>query len=345
VKTRISNDPRHLPGRLMVLLAMCSLPALPARAAERTLPDITIDDSDVYPESLSAAPDGTVYIGSMKGIVFRAQPASSHAVAWIRPTPENGILSLLGVLADTRSHTLWLCSDPTPLRSPPVTGVASLMAFDLKSGARKATYPFPPPQSACNDITIAADGTVYATDTPNGRIFRLRPSSAAAGATEDKSGYGGQVRLPTDANALELFAEDPRLKGIDGIVMSGDGVMYVNIVTRGQLLRVDVKADGSLAGLTELALSQPVGGPDGFRLIAGRRFLLAEGTAGRIDEVTIEGDTAAVRTLKDGFTSTPGVTLVGRTGYLLEGKIGYLIDPRLKGQDPGIFKAYAVPID
>jgi hypothetical protein len=307
----------------MVLIAVCSLSVLPARAAEPALPDITIDDTDVYPESMSAAPDGTVYIGSMKGIIFRAPPGSSRAVAWIRPTAENGILSLLGVLVDTRSRTLWLCSDPTPLRSPPVTGVASLMAFDLKSGARKANYPFPPPQSACNDITVAADGTVYATDTPNGRIFRLR-----RGASE-----------------LQLFADDPRLKGIDGIVMSGDGVMYVNIVTRGQLLRVDVKADRSVAGFTELALSQPVGGPDGFRLIAGHRFLLAEGTAGRIDEVTIEGDKASIRTLKDGFASTPGVTLVGRTAYLLEGKIGYLIDPHLKGQDPGVFRAYAVPMD
>jgi hypothetical protein len=291
--------------------------------AGRTLPDITVDDTDVYPESLSAAPDGTVYIGSIKGIVFRAAPGSARAQAWIHPTTENGILSLLGVLADTRSNILWLCSSPTPLRSPPAVGVASLMAFDLKSGARKASYPFPPPQSACNDITVERDGTVYATDTPNGRIFKL--AHGAAG--------------------LELFAEDPRLKGIDGIVMSGDGLMYVNIVTRGQLLRVDRNADGSLSGVTELALSQPVGGPDGFRLIAGRRFLLAEGTAGRIDEVTIEGDRASIKPLKDGFTSTPGVTRVGHTAYLLEGKIGYLIDPHLKGQDPGAFKAYAVPID
>jgi sugar lactone lactonase YvrE len=323
VTTWIQVNGRGPHKRLVALIAISLLSPLSAGAAERRLPDITIDDTAVYPESMSAAPDGTVYIGSMKGIVFRARPGSSRAVAWIHPTATNGILSLLGVLADTRSSTLWLCSSPTPLRSPPVTGVASLMAFDLKSGERKANFPFPPPQSACNDITVAADGTVYATDTPNGRIFKL-----ARGA-----------------EALDLLVEDPRLKGIDGIVMSEDGVMYVNIVTRGQLLRVDVKADGSVGGITDLELSQPVGGPDGFRLIARRRFLLAEGTAGRIDEVTIEGDRASIRTLKEGFTSTPGVTRVGRTAYLLEGKIGYLIDPRLKGQDPGVFKAYAVPID
>ena len=110
-------------------------------------------------------------------------------------------------------------------------------------------------------------------------------------------------------------------------------------------MRIERTVDGKFSGLTELTLSQPVGAPDGFRLIRGHRFLLAEGSAGRIDEVTIEGDRAAIRPLKEGLISPPAVTWVGHTAYALEGKIGYLIDPKLKGQDPGPFKAYAVPLD
>ncbi|MEP7247758.1 MAG: hypothetical protein ABI885_29285, partial [Gammaproteobacteria bacterium] len=68
------------------------------------------------------------------------------------------------------------------------------------------------------------------------------------------------------------------------------------------------------------------------------------GLRGRIDEVTIEGDTAAIRVLKAGLNSSPGVKLVGQTAYAIEGKIGYLIDPKLKGQDPGPFKALAIPL-
>ena len=71
---------------------------------------------------------------------------------------------------------------------------------------------------------------------------------------------------------------------------------------------------------------------DGFRLIEGSRFLLAEGTSGRIDEVTIAGDRATIRVLREGLNSSPGVTLVGDTAYASEGKIGYLIDPKLKGE-------------
>jgi hypothetical protein len=109
-------------------------------------------------------------------------------------------------------------------------------------------------------------------------------------------------------------------------------------------VRIDRKADRSFAGLTELTLSEPVKGPDGFRPIAGNRFLLAEGTGGRIDEVTIEGDKAQIKVLREGMNSPPGVTLVGNTAFAVEGKIGYLMDPKLKGQDPGVFKAYAIPL-
>ena len=57
-----------------------------AHAGSKPLPDVLIDDTNVYPESMSAAHDGTLYIGSMKGIIFRATPGSPKAEPWIRPT-------------------------------------------------------------------------------------------------------------------------------------------------------------------------------------------------------------------------------------------------------------------
>jgi len=292
-------------------------------AEARPLPDVVIDDTNVYPESMSAAKDGRIYIGSIKGIIFRAEPGSGKAEPWIKPTPENGLLSLLGILVDERSKTLWACSAPNPLRNPPAVGVSALVAFDLRTGAEKGSYPFPPPASVCNDITVAHDGTVFASDTPNGRIFKL----------------------PRGAHSLELFAEDERLKFIDGLVFSGDDTLYVNIVTKGLLLRVDRTPSGGLGAITQLTTSAPLAGPDGFRLIRDHTFLLAEGNGGRIDEVTINGDNVDVKVLREGLVSPPAVTLVGKTAYALEGKIRYLIDPKLKGQDPGVFKVYAVPLD
>jgi hypothetical protein len=306
---------KNLPSAILAAAVL----AIGAPAAAR---DIRIDDVRVFPESLSATADGAVYVGSIKGIVFRASKGAAYAEPWILPTAKNGLLSILGVLAEPRSRTLWVCSSPSPIRTPPAVGVSSLMAFDLRTGARKGAYPFPAPASACNDITVAKDGAAFATDTPNGRIFLLRPGS----------------------RQLELFAQDDRLKGVDGIAFSAGGTLYLNIVSKGQLMRVERGPDGAMTGLTELKLSQPIAGPDGLRLIAGSRFLLAEGNSGKIDAVEISGDEARIRVLKDGLTSPPGVTMSGRTAYAIEGKIGYLIDPKLKGQDAGAFFVRQIPL-
>jgi sugar lactone lactonase YvrE len=308
-------------GRSMLVLGLGLCAAV--NAGNRALPDVLIDDTNVYPESMSAAKDGTLYIGSIKGIIFRALPGSAKAEPWIQPSAENGVLSLLGVLTDERSGTLWICSSPNPFRNPPAVGTASLMAFDLRTGAQKGVYPFPAPASVCNDITVAHDGTVYVSDTPNGRI----------------------LKLTRGAKNLEVFAQDDRLKGIDGLVLSGDETLYVNIVTRGLLMRVERKRDGSVGEIVQLTTSAPLAAPDGFRLVHGNTFLLAEGNGGRIDEVTIHGDQADIKMLRDGLISPPAVTLVGKTAYALEGKIGYLIDPKLKGQDPGPFIVHAVPLE
>ncbi len=316
--------PKSVLGRISVavLLGVGTVAAGTAIAKDRGHKDIVVDDTYVFPESMSSLADGTVLIGSAKGIVFRALPGETRAEPWIKPTPQNGLMSLLGVLADEKSGTLWLCTMPNAFSGAPSKVPSALMAFDLKTGKRKAAYPFPPPASVCNDVTIAKDGTAYTSDTRNGRIFTLAPG----------------------AKALKLFAEDDRLKGIDGIVFSSDGTLYANNVTQGTLLRVEIKPDGSAGGITKLKLSRPVKGPDGFRLIKGNRFLLAEGTGDRLDEVTITGDDAKIKVLKSGLMSPAATTLVGNTAYVAEGKIGYLVDPKLKGKDPGVFKAYAVPL-
>jgi len=284
--------------------------------------DITIDDTRVSPESLTSTSAGAVIVGSMKGIIYRAGPADATARAWIHPDDTNNLQSVFGVLADERSQTLWVCSVANPFARTVIPPPSALVAFDLSSGRHKASYPLPGEHAVCNDIAVARNGTVYATDTPNGRLLELR-----RGAT-----------------ALTVYAEDERLKGIDGLAFAENGALYVNIVTRGALLRVDRDAAGKMQSLTELTLSRPISGPDGFRPLAGNRFLLAEGSGGRIDEVTIDGDTAKLRTLREGLDGSPGVTRVDGTAYAFEGKIRFLIDPAMEGKDPGAFVIHAIPL-
>lgn len=301
----------------LVLLAGCS-----AQAPSRTAGDIVINDTEVYPENLTVADDGTIYVGSVKGIVYRAAPDSLTAEPWIRHSSENGILTILGVLADDASDTLWLCSVPNFFGPERSEGVSSLMAFDLHSGEQKGVYPFPPPASTCNDVTIAADGTAYASDTNNGRIFMLAP-----GDTE-----------------LSLYGTDLELFGIDGLAFSEDGTLYANNVRNNTMLRIETDAGGTMTGATVLTLSHELAGPDGMRLIQGNRFIQAEGNNGRVAVVTIEGDSASLEVVDDSFVSTPGAVTFGDTAYVIESEIRYLLDPALQGRQPESFMIYARPL-
>jgi len=285
-------------------------------------PDVIIDGKAVYPESITSGGDGTLYLGSLAGTIYRALPGSARAQPWISRSAANGLLTVFGVLADERSHVLWVCSSPAALPGGVAKGHASLMRFDLASGARLAAYPLPAPKAICDDIAIASDGTAYVADIGAGQILRLAPGGAS----------------------LMVFATDPALAGIDGIAFAADGALYVDNVRTSQLLRVERARDGSFDGLTPLILSQPIEGPDGLRPIADGRFVLTEARSGRIDEVTVSGVRAQVRVLGSGLQSPSSATVVGETVYALEGKIEYLIDPKLRGSSPEPFVVRAIPL-
>src|SRR5690242_6477075 len=53
--------------------------ACSAAYAAKPLADVTINDTNVYPESISSTADGTLFAGSVKGIIYRATPGSSQA--------------------------------------------------------------------------------------------------------------------------------------------------------------------------------------------------------------------------------------------------------------------------
>lgn len=303
-------------------VALACVAATGGRALAAPATDVLIDDRDVFPESITSTRAGDLIVGSVKGNLYRAAKGADKATVWVRPDAVNGLQSVFGVLADDRHGLLWVCSVPNPFQPPVAGAVAELVALDLATGALRARYAFPPPRSVCNDMTVAKDGSVYAADTQNGRILKLA---------------GGKGRL-------EPWGEADVLKGIDGIAFAADGTLYANNVQKNTLLHVGIAKGGGMGDVTVLKLDEKLGGPDGMRLEDGHRFLLAEGTTGRISEVTLTKEAATMRTLRSGLNSSPGVTRVGDTAYAIEGKIGYLVDPKLKGQDPNPFKIIAIPL-
>jgi sugar lactone lactonase YvrE len=126
-----------------------------------------------FAESITATSDGALIFSSFTGgRISRAAPGAAEASEWIKPG-SNGLLSVLGVLADEASNTLYACSVDASgfgVVVPSGTKPGALKTFDLKSGAPKASYDVPAGTIAgqlplCNDMVVAGDGTVYITDS------------------------------------------------------------------------------------------------------------------------------------------------------------------------------------
>ena len=302
------------------MLTSCAGTDAASQAAPR---DIPIEGEMVFPESVTHDAAGNLYNGSVPGVIYRTPAGSDTAVPFIQPSEANGLKSLLGVFADDARGLLWTCSNPNMFASPPETGISSLLAFDLADGAFAGRYDFPEGGPiACNDIAIDRDGAVWASETAGGQIFVLDPG----------------------ANELSLFAKGAELVGIDGLAFADDGALYINNVREHLLQRVDRNADGSYAGLTNIATPEPLNGPDGLRSLGGNRFIQAEGPGGRVAIFDVDGDTASMTTVATGLSGSVGVTVLDGVAYVTEGRIEYLFDPNLRGQDPGTFYIRAVPV-
>jgi len=332
-KTSLSQGPRRnrsrrtpsAVGRYAVLAA-----AVTVGAASPAPTEVELPGDHVFPESLSATKDGTLFVGSFaEGGIFKVKPGAGKAEPWIKPGANNS-RSTFGVLADEASNTLLVCSNDTSGFGVPGPGTAkgsALKAFDLTTGEAKGSTPLPGSPTLCNDIALGLDGTAYVTDSFNPHILRLKP--------------GG--------SEFEVWASDPRFAppkggaGLDGIAIGSDGAIYVNTFTPGGLFKVAM-TDGRAGEVTTLQTSRKLTLPDSLRTYGDNTFLMIEG-GGSLDLVTVNGGTAKVETIKDGFGGPVSVTQVGSTAWVAEGQLDHLLDPEMKKQPPKLpFHLYAVPL-
>jgi hypothetical protein len=133
--------------------------------------------------------------------------------------------------------------------------VSVIRRFDLRTGAPLASTPVPG-ASWFNDIAVSSDGTVYATATAVGQVWRIRPDGQAAifvqGAPLDRpngvalDAQGNIVVVNIGDDAVLTFAPDGTLTrteravqaGNDGLVIMPDGTKYVSSVVNGGVSRI-----------------------------------------------------------------------------------------------------------
>ena len=310
-------------------LAAGLLAATVATLAHAALPStIIVDGEKVFPESIASSADGAVFFGSIGNkMIYRAAPGSAKAVAFVQPGTD-GVQSTFGVYADSKTGTLWACSN---LLGPPGGPPATLYAFDLKTGAPKGHYPFVTAGALCNDIATSADGTTYASDTQNMQVEVLKKG----------------------AKALEVWAGGdgglgPKGGAVDGISVVGKRLI-VNELAASKLFSVDIGKDGTAGTPVEVTLDRPISRPDGMRSFGKSAVLIVEGgDGGKLEKVTFDGNNGKVELIKQGYPDGPvAVTVVGTTAYVCEGQLSAMMRrPGSSAPVPELkpFKATAVEV-
>jgi len=198
------------------------------------------------------------------------------------------------MLADAATNTLWTCQlTPVP-NVTPLQRRTALRSFDLATGAPKIRWNLPGDNSVCNDFAIGPDKALYIADTVNSKIYKL----------------------PAGASTAELFLDHRALYGIDGITFL-NGTLYVNNVFSNNLYRIPIDTTGKAGTPVDIWMDQPVTAPDGMRAANGK-LLVAENGSGKISVITVTGDKASVKVIKEGLNTPTAVEPAGDTIWIAE---------------------------
>ena len=300
-------------------------------AAEAGPLSIALPGKRAFPESITSARDGALFIGRLgEGGIVRADPRTGVAALFVAPGAA-GSRSITGVFADEASGTLWACSNDLSALGGPSMGHdrgAALKGFDLRTGAVKLSVPLPKPHPFCNDIAVDAGGAIYVTDSANPVVLRL-PAGAA--------------RFEVFATSPQFTPPQPNRAGLDGIAFGGDGALYVTTYAAGGFFRIPVEK-GRPGRVIKLH-GRTLGLPDGLRPLGRNSFLLVEG-AGTLDRVEVDGDRFRATRLHAGFRTPTSVTRLGAVAWVSEGQMPFFFDPARKGQSPAVpFRIYAVRLN
>jgi hypothetical protein len=199
---------------------------------------------------LRHAPDGTLTVFAQLAGVLPGSP--------------------LGITVDAERRRLWTVTAGLPQGAGlPASekDKSSLAAFDLATGAL-ALRVDAPEHALLNDLTLAPDGTVYASDPGRGTVLRLRPGATALENLAPAATMVSPGGLALSADARHLFIADwgyglaglelatgafhwlapppsGTMLGIDGLIRTGDTLIGIqNGVTPPRITRFTLSPDG-----------------------------------------------------------------------------------------------------
>ena len=281
-----------------------------------------------FPEGVAVDRNGNFYMGSMDlGLIYKGTADNPTAEAFI-PAGSNGLVSVLGMYADDPANTLWVCSSDAGNGARTGTSPVALKSFNLTTGAVINSYAWPAPTTTpiagatvngfCNDVSVDADGNVYATDSWYPRILRLKKGAAA----------------------LEQWVSDPvlgagqwHLNGLD-VDQSSGNLFVVDQGTdaqSGKLFRIAINPTTGAAGaITQITFPQPLKHPDGLKVIAPNLLAMGE-AAGAVSTIKLTNNTGVVTNVISGLRGVATLALHQASAWAVEGQGDHFWDAATAG--------------
>jgi hypothetical protein len=282
--------------------------------------EILMPGASTFPEGVAAAPDGTLYFGSLtSGEVF------AHADCDEFPSPfaDVGEVSAVGMVVDDERGALWVCAANSSTGESP-----AIVGFALADGGELARHPFAGGTGFCNDLILDSAGNLYATDSFGARLVKV-----AAGALLSDGSEAG-TWLTDDAFESSGF-------GLNGIAVDSTDTLYLSKFDTGQLFRVGIDGSGGPAGLGEIAVAPALAGPDGLEVLADGTLLVVEGFVDQLSAVTLDGDSGESIVLSNRLDGPTTAAIVGDSVWIVEGQVADLI----AGTQPDVpFRLVRVPL-
>lgn len=263
-----------------------------AELAERTSPVInglhryTIDQLGMIPEGIAHdAATNRLFLSSMRtGDIYVLD--ADNSLSLFATVKDAQPMAAIGLFADSERHLLWAVGatfEMTRGFDADAESQTGVFGFDLTDGALQKKILAGDVATFFNDLTVAADGSIYLSGSelcviaPNADTIKRLPvdphitGSNGVAATPDGK-FLFVSSYPVGVYAIELQTGQARLLelpanaslyGIDGMYVRGGGLVAVqNGIEPWRLLQIDLDEDfGAVTGIRVLELGNPVIGP------------------------------------------------------------------------------------
>ncbi len=303
-------------------------------AQVEVLDPIALPSGFLYPNGITQAPDGTLFVGSV--VSGEIVTVGDQGVARF-DAQDPSVFAGTALRMDANARRVW-GSSPDFLGVEQPDGsihrrAHRIFARDVDTGVVDLVM-LVPDAGFANDIAIGADGTLFITDTSIPRI----------------------LTLPPGANRLSVLLWDGRLAS-DGEGVDGIGAAGIAIAADGQSLLVGLYGAGTVFAIEDtgsgnmearpIELQRPLENPDGFTIDRNGNLLLVEGSVasgnGRLTRIVdpLSAGPRPVETLVDDL-DIPVNLLIDAADpslvYVTESGLGHrFTDSRRADNPPDVF--------